>query len=91
MENWHSQSETENFIWKGLQGLGITPRDVAVEGLEVRIEVTRTKEIRLPVWALCAGISELSSSGIRRNLIKDWSLESQLGYLVWKGRRNGHR
>ena len=77
----------ENFIWKGLHELGIAPRNLVVEGQEIRIEVTRAKEIRLPAKALCAGVSELSRVGSRRNLIKDWSLDRQLGHLVWKGRR----
>lgn len=92
MKNSRPEPETlENFIWKGLHELGINPSFLAVEGQEVRIGVARAKEIRLPAQTLCDGISELSIDGFRRNLIKDWSLEGQLGHLVWKGRRKGDR
>ena len=88
MENALSEPKTlENFIWKNLYELGIAPRDLAVEGQEVRIEVARAREIRLPARVLCGGGLKLSRGGSRRNLIKDWSLDRQLGHLVWKGRR----
>ena len=86
MGNVRFESETlEKFLWKGLNGLGIAPRDLVAEGPEVRIEASGAKEIRLPARILCAGISELSRSP--GTLSRDWSLEGQLAYLVWKGSR----
>ena len=90
MENVRSESETmEIFLWKGLNGLGIAPRNLVAEGREVRIEASGAKEIRLPAGILCAGITVLSRSPGK--LSRDWSLEGQLAYLVWKGRRECQR
>ena len=90
MENACFESETlEKFLWKGLCGLGIAPRNLVAEGREVRIEASGAKEIRLPAGILCAGITVLSRSPGK--LSRDWSLEGQLAYLVWKGRRECQR
>jgi len=90
-EGYCEMEMLENVLWKELHELGIDPPDIVVEGQDVRIGVTRTKEIRVPVRVLCAGISEFSRVRDLSALIRDRGLERQLDYLIWKGRRNGHR
>ncbi|OOH72767.1 hypothetical protein BOX24_05105 [Leptospirillum ferriphilum] len=88
MEKTDSESELlEKFIWKSLSELGISPSFLVVEGMEVRIGIDWKKEIRLPVRTLCDGISELSIEPDQKILIRDWSPEVQISYVVWKGRR----
>ena len=82
--------ELENLFWWGFHRLGISPRWLAVQGDRVRVSDGKL-DVRVPVEVLSAGLSALENDDAKRLLMKGRSLSRQIGYLTWKGRREGRK
>lgn len=80
----------ESLFWWDFHVLGINLRSVDVLGDRVLISDGKV-DLQIPVGVLSAGISVLENDEGKRLLMKDRPFERQIGYLAWKGRREGRK